>query len=165
SLYGKLPYLSRSIAIDSNEQTLRGVLADQGILVGNGMARPGSTQSAEYLANNSKSLIARAVADLDLVFIIADMGDTAGTGISLTVAEVLKEKQITTIGVAITPVPYQNEKYWEIALSETSVLGQLTGAAFPIYYPSMLHSNSRKELLSPARNLVASSFMQIYRAA
>lgn len=160
SLYGKLPYLSRSIAVDTHEQTLRWVSADQRILIKNGQVGPGCTRTARFLENDAKALIKKAAADLELAFIIVGMGETSGSEISLAVADVLKEQKITTIGVVINPLPFLDHEHHYL---ETAALGQLTRVIFRISSQFIPRSITQNIFNSPIFSQVTTAFEKIYR--
>lgn len=104
SVFGKLPHLRRSIAIDSNPASLEVVAADQkGLLGESDVNRHRDTEALRFLhANKAKAEIHEALADLDLVFVVTEIGETARTVITHLVAEVLREKQTLFITVPIT---------------------------------------------------------------
>ena len=77
---GRLPYVRRSIAIDTDVRSLRRVKADCKIRVGDGRDLPRDHHGARLLAQSSIPEIADAVAGLDMVFLVAGMGGAAGSG-------------------------------------------------------------------------------------
>lgn len=103
SMYGKLPHLRRSIAIDFNHAS-EVLAADQKVLLGESDAiHQKDTRALRLLhADKAKAKIHAALTDLDLVFVITGVGKTAPTEITHLVAEVLKEKQALFVSVPIT---------------------------------------------------------------
>lgn len=103
SMYGKLPHLRRSIAIDFNHAS-EVVAADQKVLLGESDAiRQKDTGALRLLhADKAKAGIHEALTDLDLVFVVTGVGKTVRTEITHLVAEVLKEKQTLFVSVPNT---------------------------------------------------------------
>lgn len=91
---GRLPYLSRAIAINTDIASLQRINADRKILVGDGTAMALDPLGARLLAKSSLPEIADAVAGLDMVLLVADMGSAAGSGISPMVAQMLREQAV-----------------------------------------------------------------------
>ena len=144
-LYGTLPHISRLIAIDTSEGALHEVVADQKILIDDAITVwSGNTDTLQTHANNARVEIAEAVAGLDIVFIVAGMGGAAGTVISPIVAEVLKEKSIISIGVAIMPFDIEGKLRQEIALAGIRALGDATNTVFPISNKLLAMSGQRE---------------------
>lgn len=146
-LYGKLPYLSHSTAIDIDSGALQRVASNRKILIGDAMVRPGDARAASELANEARTQIADAVADLDIAFIVAGMGGVAGTAISPIVAEVLREKQVLTIAAAFMPFNSEGPDRYYIANAGILALGSITNATFEISL-ELLCSCDRQQALS-----------------
>lgn len=142
-LNGKLSHLSRSIAIDTDQDALRGVAVDLKILLG-------SHQDSNLYSAAAKEQIAKATTNLDLVFIVAGMGGATGTAIAPLVAQVLKEKNITTVGAAITPTFFDVEQSHQIAQSGLFELSRMANSTFRIANGG-LASSSIGEPLGPPR--------------
>lgn len=161
-LYGKLPYLSHSTAIEIDSTALQRVAADRKILIGDAMVRPGDARAASLLANDARTQIADAVADLDIAFIVAGMGGIAGTAISPIVAEVLREKQVITIAAAFTPVNSEGSHRHHIAIDGMLALGDIANATFRISNDVLCWHACQKDLplwSSPA----TTTFERLYR--
>ena len=103
SMYGKLPHLRRSIAIDFNHAS-EVLAADQKVLLGESDAiRQKDTGALQLLhADKAKAKIHEALTDLDLVFVVTGVDETVCTQITNFVAEVLKEKQTLFVSVPDT---------------------------------------------------------------
>lgn len=161
-LYGKLPYLSHSTAIDIDSTALQRVAADRKILIGGAMTRPGDARAASALANDAKGQIADAVADLDIAFIVAGMGGTAGTAISPIVAEVLRKNQVMTIAAAFTPVNSEGPHRHHIAVDGMLALGDIANATLQISNDVLCWHACQRDLplwSSPA----TTTFERLYR--
>jgi cell division protein FtsZ len=102
-LAGRIPYLNRSIAMDTDASALHRAKADRKILVGDGDTLPLNHQAAQRLAQSSLREIAASVAGLDMVLLVAGMGGAAGTGIAPVVAQMLRDRNILTVAFATLP--------------------------------------------------------------
>jgi cell division protein FtsZ len=161
-LYGKLPYLSRSTAIDIDPDALQRVAADRRILLDDAMAGPPDARTASLLANAARTRIADAVADLDIAFIVAGMGGVAGTAISPIVAEVLRKNQTMTIAAAFTPVNSEGPRRYHIAVDGMLALGDIANATFRISNDVLCWYPCQRDLplwASPA----TTTFERLYR--
>lgn len=161
-LYGKLPYLSHSTAIDIDSGALQRVVANRRILIGDAMARPGDARTTSKLASEARAQIADAVADLDIAFIVAGMGGIAGTTISSIVAEVLRKNQVITIAAAFTPVNSEGPHRHHIAVAGLHALGEFANATFDISNDVLCWHACRRDLplwSSPA----TTTFERLYR--
>lgn len=97
-----LPYLSRTVAVDTYGVDLHGMNADRKVLVGDSKTRL-NPLTARLLAQSASNEIAEAVADLDMVLLVAGMGGATGTGVAPIVAQVLREQGILTLAFAVMP--------------------------------------------------------------
>lgn len=141
-LYTKLHYVDRSIAIDLVSGNLRYVKADQKILI----------EAKPSVDNSSKALFGEAVAGLDLAFIVVALGGVTETSLSAQVAEVLKERQVSTIAAAITPSDLTSPRCKEFARTGLQLLRQRTVATVPIALGGIapiLTAGSRDRLILP----------------
>jgi cell division protein FtsZ len=111
--------------------------------------------SAPHLDNNTKSLMDEAVAGLDVVFLVVGMGGATGTSLAPQIAEVLREKQITTFAAALTPFDFDGQPRAEITRNGLDELCRLTTATFPV--PPAL----RDQWFQPRR---AHTVEQLYRS-
>ena len=130
-LSGKLPYLDRTIAIDINPFGLEQVVADRKILIGDGKHRPRRTDRARFLAASARAEIENAVDNLDLVLMFVGMGGVAGSAISLTLAEVLRDQRILSIAFAITPFDFEGRRRQKIASSVMKALSKRVDVLIP----------------------------------
>jgi cell division protein FtsZ len=126
------PFLQRRIAINTDAKALQRVKADHKILIGNGEILPLFPCAAGLLALGYTAEFTDAVTGLDLVVLVAGMGGAAGTGISPLVAEVLREQQILTLGVPISPFSFEGEQRHKKAQSGIRELALETDALLPL---------------------------------
>jgi cell division protein FtsZ len=161
-LYGKLPYLSHSTAIDIDSDALQRVAANRKILIGDATVRPRDARTASLLANDARAQIADAVADLDIAFIVAGMGGVAGTAISPLVAEILRKNQVMTIAAAFTPVNSEGPRRHHIAVDGMLALGDIADTTFRISNDVLCWHACQRDLplwSSPA----TTTFERLYR--
>jgi cell division GTPase FtsZ len=163
NLYGKLPHLSHSIAIDTNPGALHSVTADQKILVaGQESDWLGNTPARMTLPSDVQIQLADAVADLDIAFLVAEMDGVAGTFVAPAVAEVLRERPVIAIGAAVTPFIFENQQRQRIALAGTHALSRIMNVVFPIPNELLAQSEHHEGLLSFSSTAM---FERLYRSA
>ena len=161
-LYGKLPYLSRSIAIDINRDDLLGTTTDRKILIGGSTNRPRDASTARLLATAARAEIADAVSSLDIAFVVSGMSGIAGTAISPIVAALLKERQTITIAAAFTPVNSEGHRRHQIAMDGIVALGGIANTTFHISNDVLCWQPCQRDLpmgSSPA----TTTFERLYR--
>jgi cell division protein FtsZ len=83
------------------------------------------------MAATARAEIANAVTDLDLVLMIAGMGGVAGSAISLTMAEILREQKILNIAFVITPFEFEGLRRQKIASSAMKALSKRVDVLIP----------------------------------
>ena len=130
-LAGRLPYLSRSIAINVDGKSLHQAKADRKILVGDGKAQPLNPYAARRLAQSSMPEIADAVAGLDMVLLVADMGGATCTGIAPMVAQMLREQNILTLAFVTSPFDFGSQQCKQNAQTDIRELRLHVDALLP----------------------------------
>ena len=108
-LAGRLPYLTRAIAVTTDVASLQWVKADRKILVGDSKAPPLEPQAARLRAQAYLPEIADAVAGLDMIFLVAEMDGAAGSDLSPLVAKMLHEQDILTLAFATWPLNFDSQ--------------------------------------------------------
>jgi cell division GTPase FtsZ len=103
ALSGRLPFLGASIAIHSDAALLDEVRADRTVLVGYGERTPYLNKEIRHLVGSALPDILAALADLHLVFLIADMAEIEGCEIAPVVAQALVKRR--AISFAFVTVP------------------------------------------------------------
>lgn len=114
NLSQSLPYLSRTIAIETSGDELSFMEADRKVLVGDGKTVL-NPHAAGLLAQSAIREIADAVAGLDMILLVAGMGGNTGTGIAPIVAQMLRQQGIFTLGFVIMPFDYESPQRQQIA--------------------------------------------------
>lgn len=117
-LASSLPYLHRTIGINTDAPALQQIKADRKIRVGNFSLPSHDPQLAKLHAKSIIQEIVDAVAGLDMVLLVAGKGGSAGTGILPVVAQVLREQNILTLGFTLSPFDFEGEKLQTIVQSD-----------------------------------------------
>jgi len=156
---GNLPYLARTIAIDTNPFSLQRVIANSKILVGDGTNRPFDPYVERFFAMSARNEIADSVAGLDLVFMVNGMGGAAGTEILQVVEDVLHDQDILTLGATI--IPFYSEGQRQIAHSGIEELSHRIKTVSPITNESFAQSSGND---GAAMNQYYLAFTQLYRS-
>ena len=108
------------IAVNTDKQALAVSSADQTIQIGekltHGQGAGSNPEVGKKSAEESRTEIARALEDADMVFITAGMGGGTGTGAAPVVAEVAHEAGKLTVGVVTKPFKFEGKRRMEQAL-------------------------------------------------
>lgn len=156
---GNLPYLSRTIAIDTNPFSLHNVIAERKILVGDGTNRPTESNVERFLAKSARNEIADSVAGLDLVFMVTGMGRAAGTEISQMVTDVLRDQDILALGVTVITFGFDGQQ--QIAHTGVGAFSHQIKTVFPIPNESFVQRSGTEWSAKSASFL---AFTQLYRS-
>lgn len=152
-----LPYVTRTIAIDTDANALCSTGADKTILIGDGLVYSMKPRSAYEMARKQAASIDAALGDLDLVFIVAGMNGATGIGIAPVVADMARSKRIATLGIAIIPAQWQGvQSNPRVRYGIQEFQG--TGATvFPIQSQRMMqaHGEDRANVCQTVRSLFA----------
>lgn len=162
-LAGRIPYLNRSIAIDTDASALQRVKADRKILVGDGSALPLNHQAAQRLAQSSLRKIANSVAGLDMVLLVAGMGGAAGTGIAPVLAQILRDQNILTVAFATLPFNAESLQRKLMARAGIRALRVHAHALLPFANESTAPVAGAVALLTSAPHHAALAFSQLCR--
>lgn len=99
------------IAVNTDKQALEVSAATYKIQIGekltNGQGAGSNPEIGRKSAEESRSQIAKALEDADMVFITAGMGGGTGTGAAPIVADIAKEMGILTVGVVTKPFRFE----------------------------------------------------------
>ena len=102
------------IAINTDKQALAVSSATNKIQIGekltNGQGAGSNPEIGRKSAEESRSQIAKALEDADMVFITAGMGGGTGTGAAPIVADIAKELGILTVGVVTKPFRFEGPR-------------------------------------------------------
>ena len=164
NLHGKLPYLSRTVAIDTSPFALYRALADQYVLIGAHTDKPSEPNVARFLAKAAKREIQAAVAGLDIVFILSGMGGAAGTGISPIVADITREAGVLTVAAPVSPFSFEGGRRLQIAKSGVNALSRRADVTVVLPNELFAASADADELLNIVLEQTPASFEQLYRS-
>ena len=128
-----VPASMRSIAIDTDADTLHRATADRKILVTNGSSVPGNPEAAVLHAKRTLIEIADAVAGLDLAILVVGLGGAAGTTIAPIVARALRSQNILTLAVPTLPFAFEGGERQQLALSGFRQLEHHVDSLLPIF--------------------------------
>lgn len=102
------------IAINTDKQSLAVSNAQQRIQIGekttHGQGAGSDPEIGKRSAEESRSSIAKAVENSDMVFITAGMGGGTGTGAAPTVADIAHEAGALTVGVVTKPFKFEGKR-------------------------------------------------------
>ncbi len=98
---------ARTVAINTDNQHLSTVQADEKILIGQkitrGMGAGGDPEVGRKAAENAEADLEKIVRGADLVFVIAGLGGGTGTGSAPVVARLAKERGAIVVAMVTTP--------------------------------------------------------------
>lgn len=160
---GRLPYLSRSIAINIDGKSLHRVKADRKILVGDGKAQPLNPYATRLLAQSSIHEIADAVAGLDMVFLVAGMGGATCTGIAPMVAQMLREQNILTLAFVTSPFDLVSQQRKQNAQTGIRELRLHVDALLPFSTYAHAQETGQNDLFPSVSSQAALAFDQLWR--
>ena len=107
------------IAVNTDKQVLNSSSASYKIQIGekltHGRGAGADPEVGRKSAEESRSQIAKALEDTDMVFITAGMGGGTGTGAAPIVAESAREQGILTIGVVTKPFGFEGARRMRLA--------------------------------------------------
>lgn len=129
----QIPTSMRSIAIDTDADTLHRATADRKVLVTNGLSVLGNPEAAVLHAKRTLIEIATAVAGVDLAILVVGLGGAAGIAIAPLVARALKSQNILTLAVPTFPFAFEGEERQQLALSGFRQLEQHVDSLLPIF--------------------------------
>jgi cell division protein FtsZ len=163
-LAGELPYLRRTIAINTDLHSLQQVKADRRIWLGHGTEPSQDPQSTRLLAQSAMPEIIDAVSGLDMVMLAVGLGGAAGTGVAPFVAQVLREQDILTLGFAVSPFSFEGKRRLENARWGRSELGSHLNALIPVSNSDTEQLVDPGAMLSDVLDLAPMAFIQLARS-
>ncbi len=107
------------IAVNTDVQVLKLSVADRQIQIGakvtKGLGAGFNPELGEKAAEESRDMIAEALAGADLIFITAGMGGGTGTGASPIIAEIARQLGALTIAVVTKPFSFEGRRRAQVA--------------------------------------------------
>lgn len=160
NLRDQLPQTTQTIAINTDASSLPNTLADTKILIEGG--NQASPDAARARALSLEATIAQALSPFELVFIVAGMGGSAGTGIAPLVAEVTKRTTTFTVGVAVTPFSFEGEKRNSVAQQGVTDLRGKVDAFFEISNERLTKASDESVPFATLLRQADPAFMKVY---
>ncbi len=115
-----------TVAINTDEEHLRGADAHKKVLVGKDVAfgrdAGGFPEVGEYCAEKARDVIREALRGYDIVFVVAGMGGGTGTGVAPVVANIARELSAVTFALPILPFEHEGASRRETALGGVAKL-------------------------------------------
>lgn len=158
-----LPYLDRTIAIETSSRELSFLFADHKILLGDGKT-PFNPNEADRLTYLARPEIADAFAGLDMVLLITGMGGNTGTEIARIVARMLRHQGIFTLSFAVMPFDGEGLQRWQIAKAGIQELQLQSNALIPVFNNDMNSQNEEIRWHSSAAQRAPLAFIQLCRS-
>lgn len=128
-----IPASMRSIAVETDADSLHRATADRKILVARGSSVPGNPEAVVLHAKRTLIEIADAVAGLDLAILVVGLGGAAGTTIAPIVARALRSQNILTLAVPTLPFAFEGGERQQLALSGFRQLEHHVDSLLPIF--------------------------------
>ena len=161
-LHKQLPYLSRSVAIDTSLSALQRALADRYVWVGRSDEMATDCQTVRLQAMAVESEISDAIRGLDLIWLVSSLGGAAGTGIAPVVADVANELGITVVAASTTPFDFEGSTRNQIAQTGLNAITQRVQAS--VVLPNdVFAAHAPDELMVTVLDRAAAKFGQLYR--
>jgi cell division GTPase FtsZ len=117
-----VPYLARTIAIDTDAEELRQSKAQRQILLPRMLPFAQNFEMGITLSSDIRIQIEQAVCGLDMVLLVVGLGGSTGTAIAPLVAKLLGEQKILTLGYVALPFPYESEQRHRVAAAASNAL-------------------------------------------
>ena len=136
------------VAINTDKQALNVSSATYKIQIGekltHGQGAGSDPEVGRKSAEESRSQIAKALEDTDMVFITAGMGGGTGTGGAPIVAEIAKELEILTVAVVTKPFGFEGRRRMQQAEKGISELKDKVDSLVIIPNERLKHATDQK---------------------
>ncbi|WP_312939842.1 cell division protein FtsZ [Oscillibacter sp.] len=136
------------VAINTDKQALNVSSATYKIQIGekltHGQGAGSDPEVGRKSAEESRSQIAKALEDTDMVFITAGMGGGTGTGGAPIVAEIAKELEILTVAVVTKPFGFEGRRRLQQAEKGISELKEKVDSLVIIPNERLKHATDQK---------------------
>jgi cell division protein FtsZ len=157
-----LPYLNRTVAVDTDGIELRFMNANRKALVGDGRTLL-NPHTAGLLARSAGNQIADAVAGLDMVLLIAGMGGATGSVVAPIVGQVLREQGILTLAFAVMPFECEGAQRKQIAHAGVRELQPHVDAVIPFFNNHFDPDAKKVRWLSASAQQAPLAFIEVCR--
>ena len=159
---GGLPYLARSVAIDTNPFVLARSGASHAVRVGQSADKITDPKTLRMQAKAAKSAIRDTLTGLDLVWLVSTLGGSAGTGIAPIVADEAKALGIPVIAASITPFDFEGPRRNQIAQAGLSAINRRVTASIELPNEAF-DTDDEDALLETVLNNANGEFLHLYR--
>ncbi len=136
------------VAVNTDKQALNVSSAGYKIQIGekltHGQGAGSNPEVGRKSAEESRSQIAKALEDTDMVFITAGMGGGTGTGAAPIVAEAAKEQGILTVGVVTKPFAFEGKRRMKQAEAGIAELREKVDSLVIIPNDRLKHATDQK---------------------
>ncbi|MFH1659688.1 MAG: cell division protein FtsZ [Rhodocyclaceae bacterium] len=147
ALAGNLLYLRRSIAIDTDPVALLRVVADEKL-----MFCPGCLHTASQFSKGFRGDFAELLEGIDIAFIVAGIGGGIDINLLSAIADVLREKSISTIAAVIPSRGIEDGYRQGVAHDDIHALKDVANAVFPLAIAFHQSTTSLPSALNQAIN-------------
>lgn len=142
------------IAINTDVQVLKLSVADRQIQIGpkvtKGLGAGFNPELGERAAEESRDVIAEALAGADLIFIASGMGGGTGTGASPIIAEIARQLGSLTIAVVTKPFSFEGRRRAQIAEQGIAKLREKVDTLITIPNDKLLQAVAKNTTLMDA---------------
>lgn len=159
---GGLPYLARSVAIDTNPFVLSRSGANHAVRVGQSADKITDPRTLRLQAKAAKQEIRDALTGLDLVWLVSTLGGTAGTGIAPIVADEAKALGIPVIAASITPFDFEGPRRNQIAQAGLGAINRRVTASIELPNEAF-DADDEDALLETVLGNANAEFLHLYR--
>ncbi len=136
------------VAVNTDKQALNASSATYKIQIGekltHGKGAGSNPEVGKKSAEESRSQIAKAMEDTDMVFITAGMGGGTGTGGAPIVAEIAREMGILTVGVVTKPFGFEGRRRMQQAEAGIDTLRERVDSLVIIPNERLKHATDQK---------------------
>ncbi len=136
------------VAVNTDKQALNASSATYKIQIGekltHGKGAGSNPEVGKKSAEESRSQIAKAMEDTDMVFITAGMGGGTGTGGAPIVAEIAREMGILTVGVVTKPFGFEGRRRMQQAETGIETLRERVDSLVIIPNERLKHATDQK---------------------
>ena len=159
---GTLPYLARSVAIDTNPFVLSRSGANHIVRVGQSADKITDPKTLRMQAKAAKSEIHDTLTGLDLVWLVSTLGGAAGTGITPIVADEAKALGIPVIAASITPFDFEGPRRNQVAQAGLGAINRRVTASIELPNEAF-DTDDEDALLETVLGNANAEFLHLYR--
>ena len=159
---GGLPYLARSVAIDTNSFVLARSGGSHVVRVGRSADKITDPKTLRVEAKKARSEIRDALTGLHLIWLVTTLGGTAGTGIAPIVADEARILGIPVIAASITPFDFEGPRRNQIAQAGLGAITRRVTASIELPNEAF-NTEDEDALLETVLGNANREFLDLYR--